>query len=164
VRLVQRDYDNSPGSASYPDRIGSTGSHHWNSKHELFDRVASGIELSLGEKVERAVTDLPALIGDSDPHLWEKGPRAEFRGGQFNFGGYRRSFNHDSGSAENSDRELCREGFVGRIGFTSVLVREMADGSIHGEVAVSQGDLYKTARLTETAAQRALEALRSKGL
>lgn len=161
VRLQSTDYDNSYGSEFRPDRIGSNGHHHWNSHDKLFAEVARGIESKLAERLDHATTVVRTLIGESDPLLWEKGPREGYRGGQFNFGGYRRSFDNDSGLVHNPALDQCKEGYLGRIGFASILVREMKDGSVHGEVAVSQGDLHKTARLSDTDARKALEALRA---
>jgi len=161
VRLQQTDYDNSYGSDFRPNRIGSNGHHHWNSQHELFSSVASGIESRLSERAYDAAKEVVTLISESDPLVWERGPRAGYRGGQFHFGGYQRSFDHDGALTHHTEHDRCKEGYLGRIGFASILVREMNDGSVHGEVAVSQGDLHKTVRLPDTDTRKALEALRA---
>lgn len=161
VRLSRTDFDTSYGSGFRPDRIGSIGQHHWNSESKLFAEVARDIQASLSLRAFSAVEQVRNLIGESDPLMWERGPQATYRGGEFLFGGYRRSFDNDSAPTSRPEHDRCKEGYLGRIGHTSVLVREMRDGSVHGEIAVSQGDLHNTVRLSDTEARKALETLRT---
>jgi hypothetical protein len=161
VRLESIDYDPSPWADFRPNQIGPSGRHHWNSRDPLFDAVAGKIANDLNQAAQLAADSALDLIRGSVPEAWERGPRSEYRGGEFSFGGYRRAFFDQRSESASLSAPLCREGYVGRIGHTSFLLQEMNDGSIRGEVAVGRGDFYKICSLDEEVARSALEAVRA---